>query len=206
VIIIELIILFAAMALIFRASRRKIKKTAIHQDPALKLAEPVTNDREQVVLTISSRVTTDSYFHDPKDDTYLETPHPDINRKALSLPLPLKEGEQITRDESAAKILKVPRNNNGEEHRLEGNRRRFVYRCENLGTGRLILTNKSLFILPDCTGKAIRIGLRAIGSPSWNDRKSAVLQIYKHDYDYPSDYRIYGLDAQSWWRSIKPKG
>jgi hypothetical protein len=83
VIIIELIILFAAIALIFRASRRKIKKTAIHQDLVPKLAEPVTNDREQVKLSISTRVITDSYFHDPEDDIYLETPHPNINRKAL---------------------------------------------------------------------------------------------------------------------------
>lgn len=194
------------MALIFRASRRKINKTAIHQDSLPKFQEPITNDQERVVLSISSRVIKDSYFHNPDDDIYLETPHPNINKKALSLPLPLKEGEQIIRDDPATKILKVPHDNNGEEQRLEGNRRRFLYRCENLGTGRLVLTNKSLFLLPDCTGKAIRIGLRAIGSPDRNQRESTALQIYKHDYHYPQDYRVYGIDVQSWWRSIKPKG
>jgi hypothetical protein len=108
------------MALIFWASRRKNKKDIVRHDVLPNSAEPLANDQGQLKLSISCRVTTDSYLHDPEDDTHLETPHPNIN--------------------------------------------------------------------------------------SWNDRKSAVLQIYKHDYDYPSDYRIYGLDAQSWWRSIKPKG
>lgn len=194
------------MALIFWASRRKNKKDIVRHDVLPNSAEPLANDQGQVQVSVSLQVTRDSYLHDPQNDIYIETPHPNINKRALSLPLPLKEDEKIIRDDSAAKILKVPHDNNGEEERLAGNHRRFIYRCENLGAGRVILTNKSLFLLPECTGKAIRIGLRAIGTPDRSRRESAVLQLYKHDYHYPIDYRVYGVDVQSWWRSIKPKG
>jgi hypothetical protein len=204
VIILQVIVLFAVFAAAIAVLRRKFSQTAIHEDPLPKTPEPSISDPGQITITISSQVVKDSYYHDSKDDTYIETPHPNIKQKATSLPLPFKEGEQIVREGSTTKILKVPRYNNGLEERLDGNRRRFTYQCENLGAGRIILTNKSLFLLPDCTGKAIRIGLRAMGSPSQNEREDSALQIYKHDYHYPHNYRIYGVDVKEWWRSLKP--